>query len=111
MSVLPVFTPVTGLGWFTPFCNDRLCTTDPPGDGKTLPYTKVGPYCVLLSSIALSLGGLIVGSAASFVIPKAKVKWFHKVRCPSVLNCQYAIPCAVFHLLSPQWRLSPHRRG
>ena len=48
----------------------------------------VGPYCVLLASVGLSLGGLIVGSAASFVIHKAKVDWFNEVRYLSLLDPQ-----------------------
>ena len=56
-------------------------TTTPP-DNSILPYTRVGPYCVLLASVGLSLGGLIVGSAAVFAIHKAKVDWFNEVCHP-----------------------------
>jgi len=55
-----------------------FCTTEPPGNGRILPYTKTGPYIVLLVSICLSLGGLIVGSAAAFVIHKSKDEWFRE---------------------------------
>jgi len=39
-----------------------------------------GPYCVLFVSIALALGGLIVGSTIVFVVHKSKVQWFQEVR-------------------------------
>ena len=47
-----------------------------------------GPYCVLLVSVGLSLGGLVVGSTAAFVIHKAKVDWFNEVRYSSILYFQ-----------------------
>lgn len=78
-----------------------FCTTDPPGNGRILPYTKTGPYIVLLVSISLSLGGLIVGSAAAFVIHKSKDEWFREVRRSSILSYQLGIPCPILHLLSP----------
>ena len=53
-----------------------------------LPFTRVGPYCVLLTSVGLSFGGLIVGSAAVFAIHKAKVDWFNEVRHPPVRDFQ-----------------------
>ncbi|KAF9778707.1 hypothetical protein BJ322DRAFT_484964 [Thelephora terrestris] len=55
-----------------------FCTTDPPGGARILPYTNTGPYCVLLTSIGLSLGGLIVGSATAFVIHKSRAEWFRE---------------------------------
>ena len=48
----------------------------------------MGPYCVLLVSIGLSLGGLIVGSTAVFIMHKANVKWYYEVRHLFVLDCQ-----------------------
>jgi len=64
-----------------------MCTTVPP-DESILPYTKVGPYCVLLTSIGFSLGGLIVGSTTVFIIHKAKVDWLNEVRYTSILCSQ-----------------------
>ena len=64
-----------------------FCTSEPPGDGlgRVIPYTRTFPYCVLLSSVALSLGALIVASTAVFTIHKAEAEWFRKVRHPSSL--------------------------
>ena len=60
----------------------------------------VGPYCVLLTSVGLSLGGLIVGSTASFVIHKAKVDWFNEVRYLPLLDFQDDTWHTVYYRLS-----------
>jgi len=44
----------------------------------------IGPYCVIFVSVGLALGGLIVGSAAVFVIHKCTAQWFRRVRHLSV---------------------------
>jgi len=76
-----------------------FCTTVPP-DNSILPYTIVGPYCVLLTAIGFSLGGLIVGSTTVFIIHKAKVDWFNEVRYPSVLCSQDDTRRTVYYRLS-----------
>ena len=65
-----------------------FCTTDPPGNSRILPYTQTGAYIVLLVSIGFSIGGLIVGSAAVFVIHKSTAEWFRKVRHLSIRGCR-----------------------
>ena len=60
-----------------------FCTTEPPVNGRLVPYTKEGPFCALMTSVALSLGGLVVGSTAAFMIHKAHLQWFNEVRYPS----------------------------
>lgn len=51
-----------------------------------MPYTKIGPYCIIFVSVGLALGGLIVGSAAVFVIHKCTARWFRRVRYLFVLE-------------------------
>lgn len=85
-----------------------FCTTDPSGNAaRILPYTAEGPYCVLLTSVALAIGALIMGSTAVFIIHKAKVQWFHEVSYPSVLNCRddvrYAAPVSSTFVLAVRY--------
>ena len=45
-----------------------------------LPYGDPIPYFIVATSVSLALGGLIVGSAAVFIIHCANPEWFRKVR-------------------------------
>ena len=72
-----------------------FCTSDPPNNGRILPYTDPGPYCTLLVSAALALVTLIAGSFAAIVVNQAKIKWFHNVRHPSVLGSCSNLPSAI----------------
>jgi len=64
-----------------------FCTTEAPVS-SILPYTTPSAYYVLSASVALSLGGLIVGSAAVFAFHKARVDWFREVSYSSILDFQ-----------------------
>jgi hypothetical protein len=65
-----------------------------------LPYTTPSAYYVLSASVALSLGGLIVGSAAVFAFHKARVDWFQEVRYPSIPDFQVDTRRTVYYRLS-----------
>ncbi|KAF9644009.1 hypothetical protein BDM02DRAFT_1246970 [Thelephora ganbajun] len=56
-----------------------FCTTQPPENSRLLPYTKTVPYCFLMVAMHLTIGGLIIGSTAVFIIHKASPVWFREV--------------------------------
>ena len=57
-----------------------FCTTDPPANSTLLPYTRGATYTLLLVSLALSLGGLIVGSSIAFTFARCTSEELHGVR-------------------------------
>ena len=76
-----------------------LCTTQPPTNGILL-YADPAPYCLFLVAISFTLGGLIVGTSATFIIHRAKAEWFNEVRYPSVLCSQGDTRRTVYYRLS-----------
>ena len=47
-----------------------FCTTDPPANSTLFPYTGNAAYTLLLLSLAVALGGLIVGSGIVFTMAR-----------------------------------------
>ena len=99
ISVLRVLIAISGLGCFDPECDDGILYHSATRH-SILPYTIVGPYCLLLAAVGFSLGGLIVGSTTVFIIHKAKVDWFNEVRYPFVLCSQDDTRRTVYYRLS-----------
>ncbi|KIJ44689.1 hypothetical protein M422DRAFT_251996 [Sphaerobolus stellatus SS14] len=54
-----------------------LITTVPPRP-SLLNYTEAGPYICALFSFGVVLGGLVVGSTATFVMTKCPQRWFRE---------------------------------
>lgn len=74
-----------------------FCTTDPPGNGRVLPYAETVPYLFLLGGAYFALAAVTIGSVAALLVHQAKMEWFHKVRHTSR---------PLFHPLFP-WRHVP----
>lgn len=74
-----------------------FCTTDPPVNSTIFPYTRKDAYLLFLSSLGFSFGGLIVGSAAVFVIAKASAEWF----CDKMMRTRGRIWATMFILSYP----------
>ena len=58
------------------------CTTDPPSDGRFLPYTNAIPYFFILIAVISGFLSVMVGSSIVFILYETEAEWFREVRIP-----------------------------
>ena len=93
--------PISGQAGLLLAAETAFCTTDPPADGRFLPYTKGVAYCFIIGSTLGTLLCIWVGSITVFVLHEIKPRWFREVRFFSLFCYEDDVWCLARHSLGP----------